>query len=998
MVAPRSLVCKHSILFGGGALLKKCLVYILANWYIFLTVKDLFGGVRSASGDKRGDNTIARRACSEAYPSTNTSTLQSMLTKSYDDCHSEYLPKSQHAGQQSALKTKTISSIRLVELCEILICCNCTPGPIPHVVFHIVPFVWKKYSSWSPCYQEYYKWVSFNIVQSIIFGGAILKKCLVYIFASWYIFLTVKDLFGSVQSASRDNTRRIYSEASPSTNTSTVQSMLTKGHDDCHSGYLPTSQHAQQSAIKTKMISPIRLVELFEILLLSCDCIPMPHVVFHTVPFVWKKYSPWSLYHKSVSINIVQSIIFGGAFLKKCLVYIFASWYIFLTVKDLFGGVHSASGDDTRRICSEASLGTITLTVKGHDDYHSEYLPKSQPNLNAQQSAIKTKTISSIRLVELFGIHLLCCDCALIVFHIVPFVWKKYSPWSLCYQEYRKWVSINIVQSIILSGTFLKESVVYILASWYIFLTVKDLFGSVWSASEDSTRHVYVCSEASLNTNASTIKGVQSMTKGHDDTHSEYLPKSRPYLNAQQSAIKTKAVSSIRLVELFGIHLLCCDCTQIPHVLFHIVPFVWNKCSPCYQEFKWVTINVVQSIIIVEAFLKRSLVDILESWYTFLTVKDLFNGVFSKSRNNTSCVSSDASTTIIVVYKSRNKGHDDYCSENLPKPQPNLTGARQSTLKTKKKIAIVELVEILILKSACCGCNPVLHVVCHAVSTIVPYLWTKYKIELHMCFTFSWQTHSKSVTAIIKHKPTGLHSEQNGDLHICNHPEAVNRGDRPLKKQSLQSNLTMQMHAELFISSDDGKSCNESTFGSATNCTAVNSSNYSHNTYRSQIAVGLQRSKLTGVESVADKATDKVQLSKQQTTLNNEPHSYREPRVPPNDHYKHHSRKDCEPSIKTWKREEHMHTQEHVASSGYSKPTYAVLVGRTVMVYDTSRFASLPNCSKFMVKERIKDSSGATKVKLALKSCEEKRYIHMTYCWSSNCKIFAFSIYFFCVS
>jgi len=187
------------------------------------------------------------------------------------------------------------------------------------------------------------------------------------------------------------------------------------------------------------------------------------------------------------------------------------------------------------------------------------------------------------------------------------------------------------------------------------------------------------------------------------------------------------------------------------------------------------------------------------------------------------------------------------------------------------------------------------------------------------------------------------------------------------------------MHTEPFISSDDGKSLNEGTFA---NCTAVNSSNYSQGTYRSQIAVSLQRSKLSGEESVANKATNKVLFRKQ---VNYGQHNYREPHVH-NNNYKQHGRKEWESPTKAEKRE--AHTQEPAVSPGYSKPTYAVLVGRIVTVYDTKRFASLPNCSKFMVKERIKDSSGATKVKLALKSCEEKRYIHAAKCWSSNCKLF----------
>ena len=67
-------------------------------------------------------------------------------------------------------------------------------------------------------------------------------------------------------------------------------------------------------------------------------------------------------------------------------------------------------------------------------------------------------------------------------------------------------------------------------------------------------------------------------------------------------------------------------------------------------------------------------------------------------------------------------------------------------------------------------------------------------------------------------------------------------------------------------------------------------------------------------------------------------------------------------------------TMMPATKQGYNKPTYAVLVGNSVKVYSTSIFASLPTRSTFMVKERQKDSSGMTRVKLALKSCVDQRY------------------------
>ena len=59
----------------------------------------------------------------------------------------------------------------------------------------------------------------------------------------------------------------------------------------------------------------------------------------------------------------------------------------------------------------------------------------------------------------------------------------------------------------------------------------------------------------------------------------------------------------------------------------------------------------------------------------------------------------------------------------------------------------------------------------------------------------------------------------------------------------------------------------------------------------------------------------------------------------------------------------------------YLKPSYPVLVGNTVRTYNTKLFASLPQQNKYMVKHRVQDASGASKIKLILKSsnvCNER--------------------------
>ena len=59
--------------------------------------------------------------------------------------------------------------------------------------------------------------------------------------------------------------------------------------------------------------------------------------------------------------------------------------------------------------------------------------------------------------------------------------------------------------------------------------------------------------------------------------------------------------------------------------------------------------------------------------------------------------------------------------------------------------------------------------------------------------------------------------------------------------------------------------------------------------------------------------------------------------------------------------------------TGYNKPAYAVLIGNSVKVYNTKTYASLPQSNKFFIKERHRDSSGMTRVKLTLKSAENER-------------------------
>jgi len=762
----------------------------------------------------------------------------------------------------------------------------------------------------------------------IFLGGTYLKKCLVYILASWCIFLAVKDLFGGVLSGSRDNrTRRTMRLRSTDVSKAKEVESTIESHN--LSEPQPNQSVRQQNALKAETT----IVKLFEVLTIKSVYASNP-VLLAVVLFIWKKCC--KLFHHGCYGWRFSDIVFiGGAFLKKFMVYIFASWCIFLTVKDLFSrAMQSGRRGNTRQVCftDVSKIEGVESIIEGHDDCHSKNMSKSQPHPSVRQQTTVLKRL---------GIFILETVSDLILHTMAPFAWKKFC--SLCYQNYQEWVSSDIVQSIFVCSAFLKECLVHIFVSCCTFLTVKDLFNSVLSESKNDTSRL--CS--------SMMKEARSLIENHDDCKGENVLKSQPNLNPRQQNTK------IKMVKLFRILVLRSLCHGFNPILQVVAPFFWKKYCSLY---KWISIiyNIVWSISFSGVSLKEFSVCISARLYVFLTPKDFFGTVLMKSRGY---INSDVRTNVPVikgVYKSMiaSKGYN----ENLQKSSSNVTGVRQSVQKTKKEII---LIGILIIKTTCFGCNVVF---CN-VNIIVTNFWKKYKMEFSgNLSTFSWQG---LVTADIGCKLVGLCSEQKSNLDIHDHPE---RGDRPLKKQS---NLTRQMHTEQF------KSHNEYAFGLAANRTAVNNSNYSQNTYRSQIAIGLQHSKLTGVESVADKAANlnKALLNKKDGKL-----CYRE---------------DWETSTNAHKREVHAQEPEHIVSSGhgYSRPTYAVLIGQTVTVYDTSRFASLPNCSKFMVKERIKDSFGATKVKLALKSCEVKRYIQLlVHQLQSFYLLYNIYKYFFCGS
>ena len=256
---------------------------------------------------------------------------------------------------------------------------------------------------------------------------------------------------------------------------------------------------------------------------------------------------------------------------------------------------------------------------------------------------------------------------------------------------------------------------------------------------------------------------------------------------------------------------------------------------------------------------------------------------------------------------------------------------------------------------------------------------------------------------------------------------------------------------------DDGTDFNENTFGSSGYYTA--SSNYSDQSYKSKIVGGgsgggnvkvtLTRSTFQGTECEADRRYDVHQQTvkkSQEASMQDDYHnpSFREtphtdltasswkvkcPRENPfakntqnevytvakkdqlsSDVVKRQVQNESETqnSSNDHFKQQKIHQPTKPSSpyslpepkKGYSKSTYAVLIGGTVKVYSTNIFAALPSNNKFLVKERHQDLSGVTRVKLTLKSTE-KRYIiyqplicliinHLSFakscwtCWSSG--------------
>ena len=250
---------------------------------------------------------------------------------------------------------------------------------------------------------------------------------------------------------------------------------------------------------------------------------------------------------------------------------------------------------------------------------------------------------------------------------------------------------------------------------------------------------------------------------------------------------------------------------------------------------------------------------------------------------------------------------------------------------------------------------------------------------------------------------------------------AFTRGDKP-------PNSTLSVAAKLSCSVksfDDGRNFKETAFG--THGYYTGSSNYSDQSYKSRIVGGgsgrsnnvkatLTRSTFQGMECEVDKAVGierphTVKSSHKVVSMQDDyqdPTRFREIRhgndcdvssLKVNHTLKHLPAKNirteqngCRETLNSsnvFSKEQKTHqpvkpstpssllVPSKKVATAYSKSTYAVLIGDSVKVCSTHNFAALPNHNKFLVKERIQDLSGVTRVKLTLKSAEKKeRYTH----------------------
>lgn len=182
---------------------------------------------------------------------------------------------------------------------------------------------------------------------------------------------------------------------------------------------------------------------------------------------------------------------------------------------------------------------------------------------------------------------------------------------------------------------------------------------------------------------------------------------------------------------------------------------------------------------------------------------------------------------------------------------------------------------------------------------------------------------------------------------------------------------------------DESGHLNESTVGSQGYFTA-STADYSSQSYRSKIATfssgiseaytkpsGLQRASFMGGINEADNKPLSINRKCVEPSL--EPSNVHNATICHN--------QTISSGPEQWKSNLHVTkkldsiTDERKLADSYKKESYAVLIGNSVRICNTKLYASLPLCNKYMVKDRVKDASGITRVKLSLKTFESSRLV-----------------------
>ena len=206
------------------------------------------------------------------------------------------------------------------------------------------------------------------------------------------------------------------------------------------------------------------------------------------------------------------------------------------------------------------------------------------------------------------------------------------------------------------------------------------------------------------------------------------------------------------------------------------------------------------------------------------------------------------------------------------------------------------------------------------------------------------------------------------------------RGDVPPTKSKLSFN---HKNSNILPSFDDDTNLNEPAIASQGYFTG-STADYSSCSYQSRIATSTSRTsevhkhlkcaEFKGGVNEPDKLLDDHEIKHMTclesntncgSVLHNDHLTASQPDLQKSDVTK--NIKDASSRLDNTKEKDSSRKSKSICPA-YNKPFYAVLVGNCVRVYNTQLYASLPFHNKYMVKERVHDATGNTKIKLTLKS------------------------------